>query len=191
MCSPYPCTSRTKRVASSAGQRRTCTRPIFIMASLSVSSVRPPRKGSANPQRHDLPCLSAGLLARGARTGRRSVAPLWLRRRHPFAPRGGTGLSRTITSMAVPVWSGFAWAQLEELRSRTSMKWRTHPSDVLPLWVAEMDVGLATAVAEAIADAIRRGDTGYPTGSAYAEAVRSFAQRRWRWDGLAVERTVL
>ena len=93
--------------------------------------------------------------------------------------------------MAVPVWSGFAWAQLEELRSRTSMKWRTHPSDVLPLWVAEMDVKLPPTVAEVLRRAIDIGDTGYPTGSAYAEAVRSFAQRRWRWDGLAVERTVL
>lgn len=29
---------------------------------------------------------------------------------------------------------------LDLLRRRTSMKWRTHPADVLPLWVAEMDV---------------------------------------------------
>ncbi|WP_436969382.1 hypothetical protein [Actinacidiphila glaucinigra] len=32
---------------------------------------------------------------------------------------------------------------LGQLRRRTSMKWRTHPEDVLPLWVAEMDVPLA------------------------------------------------
>ena len=32
---------------------------------------------------------------------------------------------------------------LEQLQQRTSMKWRTHPADVLPLWVAEMDVLLA------------------------------------------------
>ncbi|NUS76768.1 MAG: cystathionine beta-lyase, partial [Streptomyces sp.] len=43
---------------------------------------------------------------------------------------------------------------LEQLRQRTSMKWRTHPEDVLPLWVAEMDVPLAPAVAEALQSAI-------------------------------------
>ena len=35
--------------------------------------------------------------------------------------------------------------RLEQLRTRTSAKWRVHPPDVLPLWVAEMDVPLAGA----------------------------------------------
>ena len=35
---------------------------------------------------------------------------------------------------------------LDELRMRTSMKWRAHPQDVLPLWVAEMDVALPPTV---------------------------------------------
>ena len=39
---------------------------------------------------------------------------------------------------------------LEQLRTRTSMKWTAHPADVLPLWVAEMDVMLAPAVADAV-----------------------------------------
>ena len=38
---------------------------------------------------------------------------------------------------------------LDQLRRRTSSKWRAHPEDVLPLWVAEMDVFLAPAVARA------------------------------------------
>ncbi|GAA1879859.1 aminotransferase class I/II-fold pyridoxal phosphate-dependent enzyme [Streptantibioticus ferralitis] len=80
---------------------------------------------------------------------------------------------------------------LEQLRRRTSMKWRTHPEDVLPLWVAEMDVPLAEPVARAITDAVALGDTGYPAGTAYAEALAEFARKRWGWGGLAVERTAI
>jgi cysteine-S-conjugate beta-lyase len=80
---------------------------------------------------------------------------------------------------------------LEQLRRRTSMKWRTYPEDVLPLWVAEMDVPLAEPVAQAVRDAVALGDTGYPAGTAYAEALADFASKRWGWDGLAVERTAI
>lgn len=71
------------------------------------------------------------------------------------------------------------------------MKWRAHPDDVLPLWVAEMDVPLARPVAEALHGAIDLGDTGYPYGTAYAEALAGFARERWRWDGLRVEHTAV
>ncbi|MGI5352275.1 MalY/PatB family protein [Streptomyces sp. CA-250714] len=71
---------------------------------------------------------------------------------------------------------------LEELRRRTSMKWRTYDADVLPLWVAEMDVHLAEPVAEAIGAAVRLGDTGYPAGTGYADAWDDFARRRWGWE---------
>ncbi|WP_299050611.1 aminotransferase class I/II-fold pyridoxal phosphate-dependent enzyme [uncultured Nocardioides sp.] len=80
---------------------------------------------------------------------------------------------------------------LAELRSRTSIKWRQYPDDVLPLWVAEMDVVLAEPVVAAVSDAMRRGDTGYPVGTAYAEALAGFAARRWGWDGLEVARTAV
>ena len=70
---------------------------------------------------------------------------------------------------------------LEQLRHRTSMKWRTHPPDVLPAWVAEMDVPLAESVARAVTGAVALGDTGYPSGTAYAEAMREFAADRWGW----------
>lgn len=80
---------------------------------------------------------------------------------------------------------------LEQLRQRTSMKWRTHPADVLPLWVAEMDVPLAPAVADALHRAVDLGDTGYPYGTAYAEALAGFAAERWKWDGLRVENTAI
>lgn len=80
---------------------------------------------------------------------------------------------------------------IDQLRQRTSMKWRDYPDDVLPLWVAEMDVPLAEPVARAITDAVARGDTGYTAGTAYPEALADFARSRWGWDGLAVERTAL
>ncbi|MGX1547571.1 MalY/PatB family protein [Streptomyces adustus] len=80
---------------------------------------------------------------------------------------------------------------LDRLRRRTSMKWRTYPQDVLPLWVAEMDVPLAEPVVRAVTDAMELGDTGYPAGTAYAEALAAFAAARWGWEGLAVERTAI
>ena len=78
---------------------------------------------------------------------------------------------------------------LAQLRERTSTKWLAHPGDVLPLWVAEMDVPLAPPVTAALHDAIARGDTGYPAGTRYAEALAAFASARWGWDGLEVART--
>ena len=80
---------------------------------------------------------------------------------------------------------------LAQLRQRTSIKWRAHAADVLPLWVAEMDVVLAPPIVEALTDTIARGDTGYPAGTGYAEALCGFAARRWSWGGLEVARTAI
>jgi cysteine-S-conjugate beta-lyase len=77
---------------------------------------------------------------------------------------------------------------LDELRTRTSVKWRLHPADVLPVWVAEMDVPLAAPIVAAVTGAMDRGDTGYAYGSAYADAVADFARQRWAWE-VDVERT--
>jgi cystathionine beta-lyase len=72
---------------------------------------------------------------------------------------------------------------LGELRRRTSAKWRTHPPDVLPLPVAEMDFPLAAPVAEALHAAIGRSDLGYASpNSGLAEALAGFAARRWSWQ---------
>ena len=80
---------------------------------------------------------------------------------------------------------------LDHLRRRTSMKWRAYPQDVLPLWVAEMDVPQAPAVVEAVRRALDLGDTGYPAGTQYAEALASFAADRWGFDGIDVARTAI
>ena len=93
--------------------------------------------------------------------------------------------------MAATVDNPLEQLSLDQLRQRTSMKWRTYPADVLPLWVAEMDVPLAPPVHRAVREALDRGDTGYPAGTAYAEALAGFASERWAWDGVAVERTAI
>ncbi|GGQ50535.1 MalY/PatB family protein [Couchioplanes azureus] len=72
---------------------------------------------------------------------------------------------------------------LETLRRRRSAKWRTHPDDVLPLFVAELDVPLAPVVADVLRAAVDASDTGYAAaGPDLGAAVAGFAARRWGWD---------
>ncbi|MGA8979597.1 MAG: aminotransferase class I/II-fold pyridoxal phosphate-dependent enzyme [Pedococcus sp.] len=70
---------------------------------------------------------------------------------------------------------------LEALRERRSVKWRLYGPQVLPLWVAEMDVVPAEPVQRAVVEAMRSGDTGYPWADDYAQALSSFATQRWGW----------
>jgi cystathionine beta-lyase len=85
---------------------------------------------------------------------------------------------------------------LADLRTRTSVKWRYHPPDVLPLWVAEMDVPLAPAIVQAVSDAVARGDLGYASGvgdvagTAFVETFAGFASTRWGWS-VPTDRTAL
>ena len=65
---------------------------------------------------------------------------------------------------------------------RTSAKWKTFDSDVLPLWVAEMDYPLAPVIARALHDAIDRSDTGYRWAEGLPEALAGFAHRRMGWE---------
>lgn len=72
---------------------------------------------------------------------------------------------------------------LATLRTRTSAKWTTFESDVLPLPVAEMDFQLAEPIAEALIAAVQRSDTGYQfPGRVLPEAFAAFADRRWGWS---------
>ncbi|GAA1060341.1 MalY/PatB family protein [Agromyces bracchium] len=72
---------------------------------------------------------------------------------------------------------------LDQLRTRTSAKWRMYDPDVLPLPVAEMDYPLAEPIAEALHAAIRRSDTGYHSGSRpVADAFAPFAAARLGWE---------
>jgi cystathionine beta-lyase len=62
------------------------------------------------------------------------------------------------------------------------VKWRFKEPDVLPLWVAEMDVRLAEPIRDALAELVERSDTGYVTWDGLAEAYAAFAARRWRQE---------
>jgi cystathionine beta-lyase len=71
----------------------------------------------------------------------------------------------------------------DALRRRTSLKWTHYDPDVLPLWVAEMDVLPADEVVAALVEALGAGDTGYPPDDhLYAEALAEFAESRWAWS---------
>lgn len=71
---------------------------------------------------------------------------------------------------------------VDELRrDHTSIKWRLYPEDVLPLWVAEMDAAPCEAVVTAVAEAMRRADTGYAAPGRYAAQLASYAQAEWGW----------
>lgn len=73
----------------------------------------------------------------------------------------------------------------DELRSRGGLKWNAHPPDVLAAWVAEMDFGLAPAIADSLHAAVDRGETGYPHPALEretAEAGCGFWRDRLGWE---------
>ena len=73
---------------------------------------------------------------------------------------------------------------LERLRARRSVKWQAYGPDVLPLWVAEMDVDLAPPIQAELAAMVAGSDTGYTWAGDLTEAYAEFAAARW---GLAVD----
>jgi cystathionine beta-lyase len=71
---------------------------------------------------------------------------------------------------------------LDQLRLRSSTKWRKYPPEVLPLFVAETDFAPAPAIGRALARAVEIGDTGYtPPDPGIAPAYSDFAMRRFGW----------
>ncbi|GHT82624.1 putative cystathionine beta-lyase [Actinomycetota bacterium] len=74
---------------------------------------------------------------------------------------------------------------LEQLKARTSEKWRNYDSDVLPLWVAEMDVKLPDPLVNFLTKTIEIGDVGYLSNSNFERYVKSFTDftaRHWHWE---------
>ncbi|MGN6176184.1 MAG: MalY/PatB family protein, partial [Streptosporangiaceae bacterium] len=71
---------------------------------------------------------------------------------------------------------------LPRLRQRTSAKWRAHPADVLPAFVAEMDFDLAAPIKQAVTDALAAGDCGYAHKGALGAAYAAVAADRLGWD---------
>jgi len=80
---------------------------------------------------------------------------------------------------------------LEILRHRTSVKWTQYPSEVLPLFVAEMDYPLAPGLSRVLHERIAASDSGYVGSPGELPAVfADFAERRWGWrPGLGGIRT--
>lgn len=71
---------------------------------------------------------------------------------------------------------------IEQLRRRSSFKWRAFPDDVLPAFVAEMDFPPAPVVAAAIRDAVASGDCGYAWPSEeFGRAMAAFYDSRFGW----------
>jgi cystathionine beta-lyase len=75
----------------------------------------------------------------------------------------------------------FDHLDLAALRRRRSAKWTRYPLDVLPVWVAEMDLPLAAPVTAALRGLVDRGDTGYPAFGGLAESYAAFSARRFGW----------
>lgn len=74
----------------------------------------------------------------------------------------------------------------ERCRTKQTTKWHHVPSDVLPAWVAETDFDLCPEVADAIVEAVDRGDVGYPDWPveplAEAFTVRMASRYGWHVD---------
>jgi cystathionine beta-lyase len=71
---------------------------------------------------------------------------------------------------------------LAALRRRKSEKWVTHPPDVLPAFVAEMDFELAQPIRNVLHEAVESGDSGYAWPAELRSAFAEFAARRFAWN---------
>ncbi len=72
-----------------------------------------------------------------------------------------------------------------DLRATGSVKWTWPAADVLPAWVAEIDVRTCPVVLDAVRDALERGAVGYPArdaDTALPEATAGFLERRFGWS---------
>src|SRR5882672_9778371 len=77
--------------------------------------------------------------------------------------------------------NGFADLDLDRLRRRRSEKWRLHPPDVLPAFIAEMDYDLAEPVLAALREAIDLSDCGYAALDGIGATFAEFAASRHGW----------
>jgi cystathionine beta-lyase len=68
---------------------------------------------------------------------------------------------------------------LDILSQRTSMKWTRFAPDVLPMWVAEMDVLSPPGVTRAMQHILEIGDLGYPGYDSLPTAFADFAAATW------------
>lgn len=94
----------------------------------------------------------------------------------------GRGIRRRRYSRRVRVITPLEALPIDQLRLRSSTKWRKYGDDVLPLFVAETDYPQAPAISAALTRAVALGDTGYtPPEPGVAGAYAGFADRRFGW----------
>ncbi|MDF1543197.1 MAG: aminotransferase class I/II-fold pyridoxal phosphate-dependent enzyme [Anaerosomatales bacterium] len=74
-------------------------------------------------------------------------------------------------------------AELHRLRSLTSIKWTMHGHEVLPAWVADMDLPPAPVIVDAVQRLAARGDFGYNFDAArqLPGAFAAWQERRHGW----------
>lgn len=77
---------------------------------------------------------------------------------------------------------------LPDRRATNSAKWRKHPDDVLPMWVADMDFVSPQPVIDALQDFVARGVFGYPEfngdmtdSPSLRQAVLERLERKYAW----------
>lgn len=73
----------------------------------------------------------------------------------------------------------------DELRARGGKKWTTHPADVLPMWLADMDFTAPEPVRAVVAEAAAAGAFEYPAEALYAAVGDAFLDRmvgRFGWE---------
>lgn len=69
-----------------------------------------------------------------------------------------------------------------DLRRRQSAKWSLYPPDVLPAWVAEMDLPIAEPIRRTLHAAIDADDVGYASPGGLGDAFAPWARARWGWE---------
>ena len=76
----------------------------------------------------------------------------------------------------------FDGLSLDYLRLRRSEKWLSFEPDVLPAFVAELDVDIAEPIRRALTDAVGRGDVSYVHPAGLPEAFAGWAERTYGWE---------
>ena len=74
---------------------------------------------------------------------------------------------------------------IRQLQQRRSAKWRFHPNDILPAWVAEMDYPIAAPIQAELRRFTESGDAGYPLSdedTGLPEAFRERMNDRFGWN---------
>lgn len=73
----------------------------------------------------------------------------------------------------------------ERLRLSNGAKWNRYPTDVLPLWVADMDFPVAEPIREAIKEYADGDDYGYPPAAGIPGLLDSVTNHMWDRHGVS------